>query len=254
MQKRNKEYDEKGVDMAFEPFLQMLRGIQGKRVHGGIGGIQNSQQMAYLRHLQKEINKDDAMNTSLNELKVVVFDIETTGFSPEKGDSILSIGAIKMSGTSILEEQQFYSLIHYDQDIPKEIIQLTGITNDAVREAPSISNVLMSFFEFVQDSTLVAHHASHERNFMQYVSSKHFKTPFKHRIVDTLFLYKLIDRDFHNVSLEKLCEENDIPIVERHHALGDAKMTAEIWRIYLEKVIELGCESLNDVYNQFARI
>ena len=240
--------------MAFEPFMQLLRGIQGKRVHGGIGGIQDSHQMAYLRHLQKEINKDDAMNTPLDKLKIVVFDIETTGFSPEKGDCILSIGAIKMSGTTILEEQQFYSLIYCDQEIPKEIVQLTGITNDEVRQAPPLSNVLMRFFEFVQDSTLVAHHATHERSFMQYVSSKLFKTPFKHRIVDTSFLYKLIDRDFHNVSLEKLCEQNDIPIFDRHHALGDAKMTAQIWRIYVEKVIDLGCETLNDVYNHFARI
>ena len=240
--------------MAFEPFMQLLRGIQGKRVHGGIGGIQDSHQMAYLRHLQKEINQDDAMNTPLDKLKIVVFDIETTGFSPEKGDCILSIGAIKMSGTTILEEQQFYSLIYCDQEIPKEIVQLTGITNDEVRQAPPLSNVLMRFFEFVQDSTLVAHHATHERSFMQYVSSKVFKTPFKHRIVDTSFLYKLIDRDFHNVSLEKLCEQNDIPIFDRHHALGDAKMTAQIWRIYVEKVIDLGCETLNDVYNHFARI
>ncbi len=240
--------------MAFEPFMQLLRGIQGKRVHGGLGSIQDSHQMAYLRHLQKEINKDDAMNTPLEQLKVVVFDIETTGFSPEKGDRILSIGAVKMSGSTILEEQEFYSLIQCEHEISKEITQLTGITNGEVREAPPISNVLMSFFEFIQDSTLVAHHATHERSFMQYVSSKYFKTPFKHRIVDTSFLYKLINRDFHNVSLEKLCEENGIPIVDRHHALGDAKMTAQIWRIYLEKVIELGCESLNDVYNHFARI
>ena len=240
--------------MAFEPFMQLLRGIQGKRVHGGIGGIQNSQQMAYLRHLQKEMNKVDAMNAPLDKLNVVIFDIETTGFSPEKGDSILSIGAIKMSGTEILEEQQFYSLIKFDEEIPNEIVQLTGITNEAVREAPPIANVLMSFFEFVQDSTLVAHHATHERSFMEYVCSKYFKTSFKHRIVDTSFLYKLIDLDFRNVSLEKLCEHNDITIVERHNALGDAKMTAQIWRIYVEKVIHLGCETLNDVYNQFARI
>ncbi|MFC7684824.1 exonuclease domain-containing protein [Ureibacillus sp. GCM10028918] len=240
--------------MAFEPFMQLLRGIQGKRVHDGVGGIQNSHQMAYLRHLQKEINKDDAMNTPLDKLKVVVFDIETTGFSPEKGDCILSIGAIKMYGTKILEEEQFYTLINYDQEIPEDIVQLTGITNEAVREAPPISNVLMSFFEFVKDSTLVAHHATHERSFMQYVSSKYFKTQFKHRIVDTSFVYKLVDRDVHNVSLEQLCEQNDIPIIERHNALGDAKMTAQIWRIYVEKVLDLGCESLNDVYNHFARI
>ncbi|MDN4493429.1 exonuclease domain-containing protein [Ureibacillus aquaedulcis] len=240
--------------MAFEPFMQLLRGIQGKRVHGGIGGIQNSQQMAYLRHLQKEINKDDAMSTPLDKLKVVIFDIETTGFSPEKGDTILSIGAIKMQGTTIIEEEQFYSLVYYDQEVPENIINLTGITTADVREAPILSDVLINFFQFVEDATLVAHHATHERSFMQHASSKIFKTPFKHRIVDTSFLYKIVDRDFHNLSLEHLCEQNSIPIMDRHHALGDAKMTAQIWSVYVEKVIYLGCETLNDVYNHFARI
>ncbi|KGR74693.1 exonuclease domain-containing protein [Ureibacillus sinduriensis] len=240
--------------MAFEPFLQLLRGIQAKRGHGGVGGIQNSHQMAYLRHLRKEIDKESAMNTPLDKLNVVIFDIETTGFSPERGDSILSIGAIKMVGTKILEEQQFYSLIYVEQEIPEYITNLTGITSDAVSKAPTISNVLLDFFEFVQDSTLVAHHATHERGFMQHASSKFLKTPFKHRIVDTSFLYKLVARDFHNMPLEQLCARNSIPVVDRHHALGDAKMTAQIWSVYLKKVMELGCESLNDVYNLYSRI
>ncbi len=239
--------------MAFEPFMQLLRGIQGRRAQG-IGGIQNSHQMAYLRHLQKEINKEDAMHVSLNELNAVVFDIETTGFSPEKGDSILSIGAMKMHGTKIIEEQVFYSLIQYDKEIPSDIVQLTGITNELVSTAPPLADVLMNFFQFVGDSTLVAHHATHERTFMQHASSKLFKTPFKHRIVDTSFLYKIVEPHFHNVTLERLCEHNGISIIDRHNALGDAKMTAQLWGIYIEKALEIGCETLNDVYNHFARM
>lgn len=239
--------------MAFEPFMQLLRGIQGRRAQG-IGGIQNSQQMAYLRHLQKEMNKEDAMHTSLNDLNVVVFDIETTGFSPEKGDSILSIGAIKMRGANIFQEQVFYSLIQYDKEIPLNIVQLTGITNEQVSTAPPLDEVLIKFFEFIGDSTLVAHHATHERTFMQFISLKLFKTPFKHRIVDTSFLYKIVEPHFRNVALEQLCEYNGIPIVDRHNALGDAKMTAMLWSIYLEKSLKIGCETLNDVYNYFARL
>lgn len=239
--------------MAFEPFMQLLRGIQGRRAQG-IGGIQDSHQMAYLRHLQKEINKEDAMHASLKELNVVVFDIETTGFSPDKGDSILSIGAMKMCGPTILEEQFFYSYIQYDQEIPADIIQLTGITNEHVKSAPPLADVLIKFFEFIGDSTLVAHHASHERTFMQHASSKLFKTAFKHRIVDTSFLYKIVDPHFHNATLERLCEHNEIPIVDRHNALGDAKMTAKLWSIYVEKALAMGCETLNDVYNHFARM
>ncbi|MEK4760843.1 exonuclease domain-containing protein [Viridibacillus sp. FSL E2-0187] len=240
--------------MVFEPFIQLLRGIQGKRNTGRIGDIQNSQQMAYLRHLQKEVNQEKALNTPLQELNVVVFDIETTGFFPEKGDGILSIGAIKMSGKTIIKEEEFYSLVHFDQNIPQEIIQLTGITNEQLREAPSLSEVLIQFLQFKGDSTLVAHHANHERHFMQHASSKLFRTPFKHRIVDTFFLYKIVDLKSNNVKLEDLCKQNGISVVNRHHALGDAKLTAELWSLYVAKAQQLGCGTLNDVYERFARI
>lgn len=240
--------------MAFEPFMQILRGIQGRRNHGGISDIQNSQQMAYLRHLQKEIDKEkeDTMNISLKKLNVVVFDIETTGFYPEKGDSILSIGATKMCGSNIYEGKTFYSLIQYDKQVPTEITELTGITNEQVKNAPPLADVLIKFLEFIQDSTLVAHHSNHEKTFMQHASLKCFRTPFKHRIVDTSFLYKLIEPKMNGVTLDYLCTLNNIQIVDRHNALGDAKMTAEIWGIYIEKVLQLGCETLNDVYRHLA--
>lgn len=240
--------------MAFEPFMQILRGLQGKRTNASIGDIQNSQQMAFLRNLQKEMNQEDKLSISLQELNVVVFDIETTGFSPEKGDSILSIGATKMCGTTILEEETFYSLVHYDQEIPHEIVQLTGITNEQVKEAQQLADVFIKFIKFIQDCTLVAHHATHERNFMQHASSKLFRTPFKHRIVDTSFLFKVVEPKMNLVTLEDLCTHNGIPIINRHHALGDAKMTAKLWSMYVEKAKQIGCETLNDVYSRYARI
>lgn len=240
--------------MAFEPFMQLLRGIQGRRSYGGIPGIQNSQQLAYLRHLQKEVNRERQMNISLKELNVVVFDIETTGFYPEKGDCILSIGAIKMCGTTILEDETFYSLIRSDQNIPASIVELTGITNEQIKDASELAEVFIKFFQFVQDCTLVAHHANHEKNFMNYVSSKLLRMPFKRRIVDTSFLYKIVEPHINLVTLESLCEYNNIPVVDRHHALGDAKMTAKLWAHYLERVQQMGCETLNDVYHLFAKL
>ncbi|KQL36510.1 exonuclease domain-containing protein [Psychrobacillus sp. FJAT-21963] len=240
--------------MAFEPFMQILRGLQGKRTNIGLGDIRNTQQMAFLRHLQKEMNQEDALNIPLHELNVVVFDIETTGFSPEKGDGILSIGATKMYGTTILEEDNFYSLVRYEKEIPEHIVQLTGITNEQVLEAKPLADVFIKFLEYKQDCTLVAHHATHERNFLQSASSLLFRTPFKHRIVDTSFLFKIIEPKMNMTTLEELCSHNNIPVVGRHHALGDAKMTAKLWSIYLEKAQLIGCETLHDVYNRFARM
>ncbi|QUG42566.1 3'-5' exoribonuclease [Psychrobacillus sp. INOP01] len=240
--------------MAFEPFMQILRGIQGKRTNVGIGDVQSAQQMAFLRNLQKDMKKEDTLKILLDELKFVVFDIETTGFNPEQGDDIISIGAIKMIGSSIQEDEIFYSLIYSEKEIPMDIVGLTGITNEQLKDARFIGDVLIEFLQFAKDCTLVAHHANHERNFMQHASTKLFRTPFKHRIVDTSFLYKIAEPNIQLSSLEDLCKHNDIPIVRRHHALEDAKMTAKLWSIYVEKVKMLGCETLQDVYDQFARI
>jgi len=240
--------------MAFEPFMQLFRGIQSRRNAGGINDVQNLHQVAYLRHLQKEIVKEDVMNINLNELNVVVFDIETTGFSPEKGDVILSIGAVKMCGKEIQEDGTFYSLVHFDQDVPDEIVKLTGITNEQVINAPKISDVLIEFYQFVKNSPLVAHHANHERSFMSYYSNKILKTPFKHRIIDTSFIYKVVDPTMKMATLDQLCMEQNIPIENRHHALGDAIMTAKLWSIYIEKVQQKGCETLNDVYHRFGNM
>ncbi|WP_277585659.1 exonuclease domain-containing protein [Psychrobacillus antarcticus] len=240
--------------MAFEPFMQILRGIQGKRTNVGIGDVQSTQQMAFLRNLQKEMKKEDTLKIPLDELDVVVLDIETTGFSPVQGHDIISIGAIKMVGSTIQEDEIFYSLIYSEKEIPSNIVALTGITNEQLKEARLVGDVIMEFLQFAKDSTLVAHHANHERSFMQYASTKIFRTLFKHRIVDTSFLYKIAEPNIQLSSLEDLCEHNGVPIVGRHHALEDAKMTAKLWSIYVEKVKRHGCETLEDVYNQFARI
>lgn len=240
--------------MAFEPFQQLLRSIQGKRGDtGGLGEVQNAQQIAFLRGLQKEIQPEEALAIPLSELKVVVFDIETTGFHPEKGDEILSIGAIKMNGSQILQDETYYSLMHTTREIPLEITKLTSITNEAVRVAPSAANVLLEFLEFVKDSTLVAHHAQHERNFMKYASMHYFRTPFKYRVVDTTFLFKIVERQLNIIKLEDYCMHNHIPIINRHHALGDAKLTAQLWSLYIEKAKKIGCENLQDVYDRYAR-
>jgi len=231
--------------MAFEPFMQILRGIQGKRSNVGIGDVQNAQQMAFLRNLQKEMKKEDTLKVPLDELDVVVFDIETTGFKPKQGDEIISIGAIKMCGSFILEDAGFYSLINTGKEISTEVVNLTGLTNEKLKEARHVGDVLIEFLKFAKDCTLVAHHANHERNFLQYTSNRVFHTPFKQRIVDTSFLYKIVEPHIQLSSLEDLC---------KHHALEDAKMTAKLWSLYLEKVKMLGCDTLQDVYDHFARI
>ena len=241
--------------MAFEPFMHFMRGIQTRLTSSNLRGgqnVPNAHHMAFLRQIQREIRQDEVLKIPLNQLNVVVLDIETTGFYPDKGDEIISIGAIKICEGAIQEDEQFYSLIRCNNEISEEISNLTAITNEQVKEAPPLSEVLVQFFRFAKNCTLVAHHSSHEKNFLQHASWQLHRTPLKHRILDTSFLYRIADPDLKIVRLEELCEHHEIPIVNRHHALEDAKVTAKLWCIYVEKVLELGCGTLSEVYERLA--
>lgn len=237
--------------MAFEPFNHILRGIQG--VFGGAQG-QNAQQIAYMRQLQREITAEDKLKIPLEKLNVVIFDIETTGFYPDQGDAIISIGAIRVCGNIIQEADEFYSLVRYDKTLPEKIVNLTGITNLDLKDAPPLSEVLLKFFKYVKDDTLVAHHAAHEKSFIQHASWKLFRTNFKHRIVDTSFLYRVAEPTEKLVRLDDFCVHNGIPVVARHHALGDAKLTAQLWCLYMEKLQKEGYKNLKEIYERVARL
>lgn len=241
--------------MAFEPFFHFMRGLQGKLQSGSLSNLisgQNAQQIAYVRHLQKEMKHNHSLHVPFEQLSFVFFDIETTGFFPEQGDQIISIGAVKMVG-GVISEETFYSLVRYEKELPENIEQLTGLSTEQLKDAPSLAEVLVKFYQFAQNSTLVAHHANHEKSFLQSANWKLFRTPFKHRIVDISFLYRVAEPNITFVRLEEFCEHNQIPLVDRHHALGDAKLTAQLWRIYIQKVKDLGCQTLHDVYNCIAK-
>jgi DNA polymerase-3 subunit epsilon len=242
--------------MGFDPFVQFVRGIQGKlhsNIFGGLNG-QNAQHMAFIRQMQRELENTDSMAIPIRKLNVVVFDIETTGFYPDKGDQIISIGAVKIIEGEICDEDCFYSLVQYDKPLPAEIKELTGLSEGQLVDAPSLADVMISFFEFAKDMPLVAHHANHEKSFMRHSCWKLFRTPFKHKILDTSFLYRVAEPDMALFKLEEQCEYNGIPVIGRHHALGDAKLTAQLWCRLSEKAQNSGCANLKDVYERLAKL
>ncbi|GGB63342.1 exonuclease domain-containing protein [Fictibacillus barbaricus] len=241
--------------MRMNPLIQFMKQVQGKinsSVYASLQGQSSPQHVAFLRQLEKELKVEESLVVPLSELTVVVFDLETTGFFPEQGDEILSIGAVKVKGGEVLEDT-FYSLVHCSRELTPEIKELTRIEESDLAEAPELSKVLVDFYDFVKGEVLVAHHASHEKKFLQHFNWKLFRSQFKHRIVDTSFLLKLAEPNVNLVRLEDCCEHCSIPVVDRHHALGDAKMTAQLWSIYVERIQALGIKNLREVYERLSR-
>ncbi|WP_221566540.1 exonuclease domain-containing protein [Alkalihalobacillus sp. TS-13] len=241
--------------MKIDPIIQFMKQVQGKvssSIYAPLQGQTNPQHLAFLRRLDKEMKAVESLSVPLKHLKVVVFDLETTGFYPDQGDEIISIGAIKVKGGTIQHNDTYYSLVRCDRKLPTEIIELTGIKNTDLKDAPDLHQVLIEFYDFVGGDVLVAHHSNHEKIFLQHTNWKLFRSQFKHRIVDTSFLFRIAERNINLVRLEDCCEYCGIPVIERHNALGDAKLTAQLWCFYLDKIENLGYKTLQDLYERLS--
>ena len=234
-------------------FVKQLSSRLSPNMYTSLSNQTDAASIAFLRQMQRELKREDVLDIPFRELKVVVFDLETTGFNPNNGDVILSIGAVKMIGNKILEGDTFYSLVNYEGKIPEDIVELTGITEEQLIGAPSIEVVLKGFFEFVENDTLVAHHANHEKVFMDHVTWTRIRSKFQHRIIDTSFLTKVVEPECDLVTLCDLCERYGIIIEQRHHALHDSVATAKLWGKSITAAQRLGFVNLSDVYSHLAR-
>ncbi|RXJ04201.1 3'-5' exonuclease [Anaerobacillus alkaliphilus] len=233
-------------------FLRQIPGKLGGNSYSSIANQNDPSNVAFLRQLQREIKKQDVLELPFAKLNLVVFDIETTGFYPHKGDQILSIGAVKIREGRVIEEEFFYSLVYSEIGPSEEITALTGITKKDLELAPSMSKVLTDFFQYVKSDPLIAHHANHERNFMQHVTWSVLKTRFEHRVIDTSFLTKIVEPMTSMVTLDEWCHYLGITIEHRHHALHDAIATAKLWVESAQLVQEKGFHHLRDVYTYLA--
>ena len=174
------------------------------------------------------------------EQTYVVFDIETTGLKYESAD-IIEIGAVKIKDGVIVE--RFESFINDGVIIPSNITQLTGITNEMIRNASSSEVVLKKFYEFSKDCVLVAHNASFDTGFIRYHSAK-FSLEFENLYTDTLMLSKYLLHDLENHKLDTLCEHFDIDLTNHHRASDDAEATGFVFLKFIDMLKEMNIDRL----------
>ncbi|WP_240419038.1 exonuclease domain-containing protein [Paenibacillus periandrae] len=210
--------------------------------------VQSAQQMAFMRSMMKEQRKNSLYDIPLDTVELVVFDLETTGFSPYNGDEIISVGAVAVNGDAIMEDQSFYSLVNPKRLIPEQVIELTGITNEMVDQAPDLYQGLRAFLEFVQQKVLVAHGTGHDKHFLNSALWKTSKVSLSHRMIDTMMIGKWLNPRLGKYDLDTLLQYYGIDISLRHHALEDALMTAKLWSSYMNEIRSRDIHSLGDLY------
>ena len=173
----------------------------------------------------------------------VVFDLETTGFSQEK-DKIIEIGAVRVKNGKICEK--YSTFVNPERGIPERITDLTSITNDMVKEAPTIETVLPEFLEFIGDSVLVAHNAGFDHGFIrQKAKEQGMETDFT--VVDTVGLARVLFPELAKYKLDNIAKKLKISLENHHRAVDDAGATAEIFEKFVEMLEERGMNSLKEV-------
>ncbi len=157
----------------------------------------------------------------------IALDTETTGLSPVYNE-LIEVSAIKYKGKEKLN--RFSTLIKPKKEIPYRITQITGITNEMVKNAPTIEMVMPNLIEFIQEYPIVAHNASFDMGFLQINSNYHFK---KNRVIDTVRLSRRMHPELPNHKLGTVARYIGITEEGYHRAEFDCECCAQIYMKYL---------------------
>lgn len=155
----------------------------------------------------------------------VVFDIETTGFSPTE-NNIIEIGAVKIEGGKITG--RFSTFVNPKEPIPYRIEKLTGINDAMVADAPFINDALTQFASFAEGAVYVAHNAQFDMGFLR-AKEEAAGIIRQYSYVDTLGMARLLVPEIARFKLDNLCKFFRIPLENHHRAVDDAEATAHIF-------------------------
>ncbi|MBQ2882683.1 MAG: PolC-type DNA polymerase III, partial [Alphaproteobacteria bacterium] len=173
----------------------------------------------------------------------VVFDIETTGFSPVN-NRIIEIGAVKVEKGAITD--RYSTFVNPDVPIPFEIEKLTGINDNMVVESPMIAEILPEFLEFCGDAVLVAHNANFDMSFIiENAGRLGIEKEFTY--VDTLGISRVLFPNQNKHTLDAVAKTLGVSLENHHRAVDDAEATAQIFVKFIPMLKEDGIENLRQI-------
>lgn len=158
----------------------------------------------------------------------IVLDIETTGFSPEAHE-ITEIGALKVIRGEVVDH--FSQLINPQVTIPANIVEITGITDDMVKNMPTIDQVMPDFIDFAEDLPIMGHNVSFDFGFLK-TNAVRLGLRFEKHALDTLLMARIFRPDLESKSLTALCDLYGIDRNHAHRAYDDAKATLMLYEYF----------------------
>ncbi|SFD88306.1 DNA polymerase III catalytic subunit, PolC type [Bacillus sp. OV194] len=194
--------------------IKVLYGVEANLVDDGVPIAYNEQ------------------HRKLADESYIVFDVETTGLSAVY-NKIIELAAVKVLNGEIID--RFESFANPHEPLSDTTINLTGITDDMVRDAPEIEEVLRRFETFMGNDILVAHNASFDMGFLNEGFRKIGIQEARNPVIDTLELARFILPELKNHRLNTLCKKFDIELTQHHRAIYDAEATGYLlWKLLKE--------------------
>jgi DNA polymerase III subunit epsilon len=231
--------------------FQRLFGSRMGRSNGQTaGGREELYREAYSRQMVIESQRKKFWDIPLTESIYVILDTETTGFDSRK-DFIFALGAVKMKADGERLDT-FYSLIRIPEEtfVHPSLLACSAITRDEITRAPLVSQVLRSFLEFAGDAIWVAHYAKHDVRFIDAAFRQCWKVQLDVPVIDTDRVGKLLYPGVENYTLEHWLQHFSVQVTNRHHALSDALVTAELWKHFLTDLKRNRFETIGELFEE----
>lgn len=191
---------------------------------------------------------------NLFEASYIVFDTETTGIQPYKGDEIISIGAVIIEDAQISEKIFFYQLVNPRRPIPDLAQKITGLDDGMVKDQPEIIPVLHEFLKFAGPRILVAHNAPFDLAFINSKVAEAIGRRIVNPVIDTVLLTSALYYAIGDYSLENLADRFSLSLDGRHNALADARIAASLYLKLLPELKAKGVNTLHQLAGLFSEI
>lgn len=180
--------------------------------------------------LLSRVSRDVVADAELDDLNYVVFDTETTGLLPERGDELVQIAAVRIVNGKLMPGEVFDTFVNPGRPIPSASTAIHRVTDAMVAEAPDVLHVVERFHKFVGNCVLVAHNAPFDMAFL-HRREKALGIQFDKPVLDTGIISVMTFGQHESHTLDALASRLaiSIPAMQRHTALGDAVATAEVF-------------------------
>ncbi|WP_127588209.1 ATP-dependent DNA helicase DinG [Paenibacillus koleovorans] len=176
-------------------------------------------------------------------MKFVVIDFETTGDQPS--DEIIQVGLVVIEQGQITDS--YTSFIKPSRTIPGFIVQLTGITDEMVSNAPDLQETVSQMLPYFENAVLVAHHAAFDLGFLQRAFEQCGYNAFSGQVLDTIQLLRMLFPGLATLQLSMVTSHFGIPHDHPHRADSDAEATAHLWLLCLQKLESLPLLTLQKI-------